>query len=974
MKLKIKPSQWLGSFSFESKFSTPLLVAAVSLLGFALRLVRLDFQPLWWDEGWSLFFATRDFGTMLERTAVDIHPPLYYALLTMWMQFAGKGQVALRLLSVVVGVATIPLLYALGRRLFGSRVALVSALLIAVAPLHIYYSQEVRMYGLVTLFGLASVYLFVELLWQPPSRSTSSQLPLWLLYVVITAAALYTQYYAAFVVAFQVIVVLSVVMAGPGQPHSQQPTSPLAPLLQGEGNPELPFPLGRRSPTLAPHTCPRLQAPRGGFVLSRGASAGERSGGEKGPGVWLARWVAAWLAIAALYLPWALYAGPKLYAYVTMKVTHEAYTPIDPVTYLAQHLAAFSVGHISVWTWLVPSSFAVVLLLLVGMFFAQTGDRTPMAPSSPRLIAILYLVVPLVLGYLVNLVYPFAPMHGERLLLPAAPAFYLLASLGILALWDRRRLAGLVALVFIASICTASLYDFYTVPRYPNDDYRPAIANIQRLAQPSDAYLAVHPWQIGYLAAYYDGAPLAVVETPSADWIGDPSKLERGMGTILAAHPRSWLPAFQTLGRVLEDAMEGYLRPRTYTVLDTWFGTTKLELFANAPEPTYANRSIALKQNLTLKDYAVSPGPVAAGQDILPIKLNWSDSVPTGYSESLRLVDAQGYAWAQDDRGIEKGEQRIGFAIPDGTPPGEYELKLIAYREQAGNVQDAVSLSKVNVTSPSRPNIASLPNRLLLSIGDGIQLVGYDAGENPLRPGDAATITLFWQAQRALNTDYSVMLQVVDDRGNVYAGAESAPARGMYPTSRWQLNEIVRDPQSITLRGDTPDGNLNLLVGLYRANPQSIVVQRIAGAITVKGRPHYFAAPQVSVRSDTRFGDLARLSGYDMDQEKGSLHLILHWQALGPTSSSFKVFAHILDSGGNIINQGDQVPGGGAFPTTSWVKGEYLMDEYNISLPSTQAAQIAIGMYDIVSGARLPAFNGSNQPLGDRILLPVRID
>ncbi|MCI0478043.1 MAG: hypothetical protein L0Y55_17505, partial [Anaerolineales bacterium] len=61
------------------------LLAAITLGGFALRVVRLDLQPLWWDEGYSIFFATRDFATMLERTAIDIHPPLYYALLQVWM-------------------------------------------------------------------------------------------------------------------------------------------------------------------------------------------------------------------------------------------------------------------------------------------------------------------------------------------------------------------------------------------------------------------------------------------------------------------------------------------------------------------------------------------------------------------------------------------------------------------------------------------------------------------------------------------------------------------------------------------------------------------------------------------------------------------------------------------------------------------------------------------------------------------------
>ncbi|MGB8646394.1 MAG: hypothetical protein WCF84_14240, partial [Anaerolineae bacterium] len=55
----------------------PLVVPAILAFALVLRLIRLDFQPLWWDEGYSVFFATRDFLTMLARTAVDIHPPLY---------------------------------------------------------------------------------------------------------------------------------------------------------------------------------------------------------------------------------------------------------------------------------------------------------------------------------------------------------------------------------------------------------------------------------------------------------------------------------------------------------------------------------------------------------------------------------------------------------------------------------------------------------------------------------------------------------------------------------------------------------------------------------------------------------------------------------------------------------------------------------------------------------------------------------
>jgi len=80
----------------------------LTLFGLALRVVRLEFQPLWWDEGYTVWFATHPLGQMAALTAQDIHPPLYYALLRGWTLLLGTGPVALRLFSVAVGTLTIP--------------------------------------------------------------------------------------------------------------------------------------------------------------------------------------------------------------------------------------------------------------------------------------------------------------------------------------------------------------------------------------------------------------------------------------------------------------------------------------------------------------------------------------------------------------------------------------------------------------------------------------------------------------------------------------------------------------------------------------------------------------------------------------------------------------------------------------------------------------------------------------------------
>jgi hypothetical protein len=192
-----------GSISFgrDSRRGDALLLALLTLLALLLRAVRLDFQPLWWDEGYSVWFAHQALGEMLRLTALDIHPPLYYALLGAWARGLGWDPVALRWLSVAVGAATVPLIYLVGDWLSGRRVGLVAAFLLATNPLHIFYAQEVRMYALVALWALLALGAAGRWLGLGRRIRGDTQPAAWgwlAGYVAAITLALYTQYYAAF--------------------------------------------------------------------------------------------------------------------------------------------------------------------------------------------------------------------------------------------------------------------------------------------------------------------------------------------------------------------------------------------------------------------------------------------------------------------------------------------------------------------------------------------------------------------------------------------------------------------------------------------------------------------------------------------------------------------------------------------------------------------------------------------------------
>ncbi len=623
--------------------STRWLLLGILALGALLRVLQLDFQPLWWDEGYSVFFATRDFGTMLARTAVDIHPPLYYALLQGWIAAFGKTAETLRVLSVLCGVAALPLLYLVAKKLFDRRVGLVAACLLALAPLAIYYSQELRMYGLVALLALASVALQLKILHRELALQNSNRQPsaanltlATVLYIVSAAALLYTQYFAAFLIAAQIVVVLD---------------------LKFRARQEIP----------------------------------------------LRAWCIRWLGVGALYLPWVVYAGPKLYAYVTDKVGIEQYARLDPLTYLAQHLAAFSIGHVTHWTWLAWGAILFVALAAFGFVAGrqQTAKNRALSANGYALCAI-YLAVPLLLGFFVNLVYTFHPPRYERLLLFVAPFFMILVANGIVALYEQKRVLGYAASALVVLLYALALYDFYTVERYADEDYRPLIVEMEKYAQANDLTYAVYPWQIGYLETYYRGAPLKVYEVPADAWLKHKDVMSQDLARLHRANARAWLLAYQKQGRLVEDRIANEYG-NDYVVTDQNFGNTRLEYFVQGNETDFELAPQTYAPDLTLRlNYAAFDSN--APPTLALARFSWS-AASEAYNYSLRVVDAAGNKIAQQDAPIlpDDGALRRALALPQPLAPGEYHLQIVVYRRADGtplpapNGAAALTLAKIVV-------------------------------------------------------------------------------------------------------------------------------------------------------------------------------------------------------------------------------------------------------------------------------------
>ncbi len=933
-------------------------ICALMLFAFVLRVYRLGFQPLWWDEGWTVYFATADVPSMVARTAIDIHPPLYYLLLHFWTFIIGPGVVSVRLFSVVAGVLSVPLMFVVGRRLFGWKAGSLAALILAVAPFHVYYSQEARMYALVTLLALASTYLFLTLL--EGQRSRQATWILWTGYVVVTSLAMYTQYYAAFVPAAQTLFLL------------------------------IRF---RRHKSLLP------------------------------------RWIGAQVALLVAYIPWLLYAGPKLVAYVGNKLVKEGDVPLTPWTYVQRHLVAFSVGHVSE-----PRSFLswlavlVVGLALLGAITSLAARRQPgqaaWSGTDAALFAGVYLLFPLFLGYVVNLRYPFTSPAIERLFLFTAPALYLLVVVGILWLQVRLRVASATVFVLVLLVNTPSLCDYYSVERYAADDYRPVVEKVQALARPEDVIVAVHPWQIGYFRAYYSGELPSLYLTPkepadvtSEQWAADRSLMVKDLDSLLEQHRFLWLPAHQALGRIMESDVEGYLFQQYYPILSQWFSdSTRLSCYTAAAAMPQTTEYTNFGDEISLLSYGLAPGPQEAGWGAALVDLRWrvEGKLQGRYQMALRLVDEQGRVWAAEDREPLGGlrpfhEEPVGsevadhqaVLIPAGTPPGSYRLQLGVYRLESGEWLDVLDetgaprgvekvLGEVSVGTPALP-----PSEQALFIQypgaadftSGLRFLGYSLGGGSHQSGDALDLTLFWRVLVDQREEYYLSLRLEDADGQTWASVEDPPGGPGYPSTMWKAGQLVRGLHRLWVPASAPTGEYLLVLSLHKTSDGSRVPLRdwvpywgdnhVLGSLLVEGRAHQTQPPS-SIRYplSAQLGGSVQLLGYDLAEQEvpagGTIHLTLYWQALSEMETSYTVFNHLIDGENRIWGQRDGIPGGGTMPTSSWISGEYVVDEYEIPVQgdaSPGAYAIETGMYDLSTMLRLPVQNADGEVVGDRILL-----
>lgn len=161
---------------------------AITAIAFGLRIFMLGSQSLWTDEG-AIYSQTKA-GSIFEVYSRVMNEeghigPFYHILNYLFCQLFGYAEWALRMPSAIYGTISVILVYKIAELLFSRNIALLSSILLAFSPLHVWYSQEARMYSLWVMLMLLTTFVFIKLL-------DKGRLRLWILFTLLASGSIWT--------------------------------------------------------------------------------------------------------------------------------------------------------------------------------------------------------------------------------------------------------------------------------------------------------------------------------------------------------------------------------------------------------------------------------------------------------------------------------------------------------------------------------------------------------------------------------------------------------------------------------------------------------------------------------------------------------------------------------------------------------------------------------------------------------------
>jgi uncharacterized membrane protein len=673
------------------------LPTLVFLLALALRLYGIGNQSLWYDEGLTVALAQRPPVQIARDAAADVHPPLYYWALHLWIKLFGTSVSAVRSLSALCMAFAAALTFVLARRWFGVPAAVIAGLAAALSPLGVHYGQETRMYALATLLATLMWYALDRGLERAEGRQRA-----WLvIYTMAALAALFTHYFMAAIVAAAFFAGLLSLCLPPSSTKAS-PTSPNTPPTSP--NAQRPTLNAQRSTPNTPPTSPNAQRP---------TPNAQRS------------WFLIHLTLVAAYLPLVWSSRDRLTGWTFAK------QPTDPLFILADVLHQFSLGPPSgehAWPWLA----AFALLLAAGLVLPLTQSCNQVITQSRNhaitqsLLPALWLAVPLGAIILLSLGQPY---YKPRFLVPILPAFHILVGAGASALISRllatrRRTqqttrsasliphpSSLIPLLFLIAAAAGPLAREYFDPRVWRDDYRSVAQAIATTAGAGDAVVLVGPGQVEVLD-YYLRQPLARYPLPRARPL-DPQAATAELERIARSHRRIYAVRYVPYEADPAGVIANWLDTQTFRAGARWYGGVELAHYELGDlTPALRPSDAQFEGGIHLTALAIAPTTARPG-DGLRVQMTWQ-------AESLQARDLLLFAHLLDQNGKIVAQfdgpptatptstwqadvpqiGRFAVIIPPGTPPGSYRLVAGLY--------DPANGARLNIAGADNLTLAAL--------------------------------------------------------------------------------------------------------------------------------------------------------------------------------------------------------------------------------------------------------------------------
>lgn len=769
----------------------PLLL--ILLTAAATRFYRLAGQSLWADEGNSVALAHRTFAEIARRTAFDIHPPLYYWLLKIWVALFGDSEIGLRSLSAVLGVGLVYLIWWLGRRFFGRRVGLPAALLAAVSPFQVYYAQEARMYMLLTLLGLLSIAAAGQWITLPPGKSRYTKSLVAGLYIAAATAGLYTHY------AFPLILLTA--NGGALLWLWNQKQGRLWKIRGWLGLQLLPLllylpwlPIAWRQLTTWPAEPQTAALPAILATIATTLAAG-----------------LAWPFQGEAFIT----AGLALTLLPSILATRTAYRRNPTLQPLL----------VMLWLW-----FLLPVLLTV-LIFSPAFLKFLLVAAPP-----LTLLVALAVDYLLT-----NPDPNQRYTDSSSPEAAQSDKFAMRTFANSHICKGVTSgalLLLWLGLSAAGLWTYYTNPQFARDNYRGIVNFIKAVGRPADAVILNAEGQQDVFNYYYHRPPrlsAPVYPLPQQRPLDEAATIN-SLAQITAEAEKIYAVYWATQQADPAGLIEGWLDEHLFKATDRWYGNVRLVSYANLRQGEPINQQpleARLGESIRLTGAGLVNSTIAAG-DILLVGLTWQTGapLPDDYTVFLQLLDPANHLVGQRDAAplTPTSAWSVGQAITDrhglfvepGTPPGPHRLIAGLYHSQTGQRlpveggENFVALGTVEIIRPEVPlprEAFDIQNPETVGLGN-INLLGYDlyklghrsTPDTPLQPGDPLHLTLYWQATQTIsNVENKLRLEIESANGEASGiGVDTTPAGVDYPASAWQPGEIVRGQFDMFLSGLAP--------------------------------------------------------------------------------------------------------------------------------------------------------------------------